>query len=159
LRPVLSVFERKNPFREQEVEHNAEDEAAIVVFGLGRFGNRLLEILKEQNHVSYLGIDFDPNVVHQLKAAGHPVYYGDIDDPDLPDRLALPSVKIIVNTVPDAELSQHLIRCIRARGYSGQIFTTANTAKDFERLSYFEDVEVLKPHAMAAQQFFNDFLK
>ena len=77
LSPWLSSLERRRPFRELEVENQDEgSELEVVVFGLGRYGCRVLATLCEAK-IRAIGVDFDPEVVRLLQGRGLPVRFGD----------------------------------------------------------------------------------
>jgi Kef-type K+ transport system membrane component KefB len=60
LAPWLGLFERRTPFRELAEDEGPTDMARpdVLIFGLGRYGGRLLQQLHEAG-VSVLGVDFD----------------------------------------------------------------------------------------------------
>ncbi len=68
LAPWLDVFERKRPYRELEVEAQGRPDGhpRIIVFGLGRYGSRLLQQLADAR-IPVLGVDFDPEAVRTLR--------------------------------------------------------------------------------------------
>lgn len=68
LAPWMSIFERRRPFREMDVESGgkAAGQPDIIVFGLGRYGSRLLQQLKGAG-VEVLGVDFDPEAIRSLR--------------------------------------------------------------------------------------------
>lgn len=155
--PALSIFEKKNPFREAAFETVENVRHDVLIFGLGRFGKQLADLL-EHSKLTYLAIDFDPQVVKLWKERGRSVIYGDIEDPELLEHLSLEGVKYVVNSIPNKDAAIHLIKTLRHGGYEGQIFLTAIQDKDYEELSNCEANEVLLPHKMAATNFFNTHL-
>src|SRR5690606_23764938 len=57
--PALSIFQRKNPFRENEETKVEFKKYDLIIIGIGRFGSRLSEMLDEYPEINYLGVDFD----------------------------------------------------------------------------------------------------
>jgi Kef-type K+ transport system membrane component KefB len=157
--PLLSIFERKNPYREDEFTTEEEKKFDVVIFGVGRFGSQLAEMLDEHTETSYLAIDFDPQVVKKWRDNNRPVIYGDIEDIDLLEHIPLETVSCIVSTVAGKEQSKDLVKALRRRGYTGKIFLTALHERDVELLNQCGADEVLLPHKMAATNFFNAYLK
>ena len=102
--PALSWFERRNPFREMAIETTTEPQLGfdVIIFGLGRFGNRVADGLKERG-CRVLGVDFDPDLVRRLREAGHSVVYGDAEDPEFASTLPLASARWVVSSVPQLE--------------------------------------------------------
>jgi len=157
--PALGIFERKNPTRENDFVENVAGKHDVIVLGLGRFGGQIAEKLDAHPTISYLAIDFDPQVVKQWQAEDRPVIYGDIEDPELLEHLPLQHAKCIISTVPSAEASMQLVRGLRRLGFEGRIFLTANTHAEAEVLADCNADEVLLPHKMAASNFYNAFVE
>lgn len=158
LAPALSIFERKVPYREMTDMIDESAEYDLIIFGYGRFGSKLVELLKEHPDVRYLCIDFDPFVVRKGKLAGHNIIYGDIEDPDLLAYIPFKKSKCIINTVPDADIARQLILSLRRAHYAGSIFQVAANDSHRERLSKCEADRILLPHSMAAANFYNNIL-
>jgi len=59
-----------------------------VVFGLGRYGSRLLEQLRAAG-IDAIGVDFDPEAVRELRRRRLPVRFGDGEDADFVESLPL----------------------------------------------------------------------
>ncbi len=159
LSPFLSIFQRKNNFTENE---DADLEAAnceVIIIGLGRFGNRLAEMLDEHSEIKYLGIDFDPGVIKAWKDKNRCILYGDIDDPELLEQIPYQNSKVIICTVPDVQLSNQLFKDLKRNDYRGKVFVTALTGGDYKALKKLGFENILRPHYMAASNFFNDYLK
>ncbi|HSK14217.1 MAG TPA: cation:proton antiporter, partial [Phnomibacter sp.] len=157
--PALNIFERKVPYRENMNADEGHKHFDVVVIGIGRFGQRLLEMLDNHPDLKYLGVDFDPVVVNSLHAKGKDILYGDIEDPELLDQIPYKNSKIIISTVPDMEHSKHLIRSLMREKYQGKIFVTATNKKDTEALSKYPIEKVLMPQQMAATNFYNAYIK
>jgi Kef-type K+ transport system membrane component KefB len=155
----LSIFERKNPYRENEFTAEEEKKFDVVIFGIGRFGSKLAEMLDEHTDTSYLAIDFDPQVVKKWRANNKHVIYGDLEDMDVLEHIPLDTVSCIVSTVAGKEQSKDLVKALKRKGYKGRIFLTALHEKDIEDLNTCGADEVLLPHKMAATNFFNAYLK
>ena len=120
--PLLSVFERKRPFREIAVEQQVviDERPEVVIFGLGRYGRRLLAEL-HKNGMPVLGIDFDPETVKHLRKDNLPVQFGDGEDDTFVDGLPLSKARWVVTTLPLVESNTGLMHAIRASGFSGKI--------------------------------------
>ncbi|TNF61472.1 MAG: sodium:proton exchanger, partial [Burkholderiales bacterium] len=122
LAPWLRWFERKSPHRELAVEDDADRkaEADILVFGMGRYGGRLLQRLHAQG-VAALGVDFDPEAVRDWHDKGVPMRFGDAEDPDFLESLPLKDARWVVSTLPQVESNRALLHALRASGYTGQV--------------------------------------
>jgi hypothetical protein len=131
LMPWLHIFERRHPHREQLVEKGRKSGgvAEIIVFGLGRYGGRLIKSLMDKG-IAVLGVDFDPEVVRILRHQGVPVHYGDAEDLDFPGSLPLNAACWVVSTLPQRELNLTLLRSLSSHGYAGGIAVTAHDETD-----------------------------
>jgi Kef-type K+ transport system membrane component KefB len=159
LSPFLSVFERKNKLVEQESTDLDSSDYNVIIIGIGRFGNRLADMLDKQTKISYLGIDFDPSIIKDWRENNRPIIYGDIDDPDLLEIVPYKNADIIISTVHDLGLSKQLVNDLKRRQYKGEVFVTALTDKENIDLKHMGIENVLLPHSMAASNFFNTYLK
>lgn len=160
IKPALGIFERKNPFSQEKYKPEKSEKYEIVIFGLGRFGSVIADILEEHPEADFFGVDFDPDVVKYWKERGKKVIYGDIEDPEIFEQVPLKGVKCILSTVSDKEHSKILVRRLRVVAhFKGNIYLTAKSEKDLEDLQTCRATEVLLPHKMAATNFYNYYLK
>ena len=122
LAPWLGWFERRTPYRELAMEDTTDRhmDADMLVFGMGRYGGRLLQRLRARG-VAALGVDFDPEAVRDWHNQGVPVRFGDGEDPDFLDSLPLKSARWVVSTLPQADSNRALLHALRANGYTGQV--------------------------------------
>jgi Kef-type K+ transport system membrane component KefB len=128
LAPWLGPFERRRPFRELAFERQRRPEGApeAIVFGLGRYGSRLLAQLKELG-IRALGVDFDPVAVRALRRQGLAVRFGDGEDPAFLETLALQDTPWVITTLPQWESNRAFLHALRAAGFRGRI---AGVARD-----------------------------
>ncbi|MFD2035344.1 cation:proton antiporter [Belliella marina] len=155
----LTVFERKNPFRELEIKMEGKKDFDILLLGIGRFGQKIAEILDEKGHDSYVGIDFDPQVVKRWVDLGKHVFYGDMEDPELLDHFPVEKVRCVISTIPDYHHNLKLVDSLSKSDFKGQIYLTA---MNMEEKSYFDHlihVKVLLPFELAANNFFTSHLQ
>ncbi len=159
LTPVLHVFERAKPYREMQFKPEEKKAFDVVIFGAGRFGGRLADMLDEHPEISYLGVDFDPELVKEWQKMERSIAYGDMGDPEILDQIPWQEARCIVSTIHDRDASVQLIQALRKQQYEGRIFLTALNAREFEMLSNCQADEVLMPQQMAATNFYNAYLK
>ncbi len=126
LGPWLAVFERKRPHRELAAEQQAGGASApdVVVFGMGRYGERFAVKLMEADF-NVLGIEHDPERADALHARGIRVSFGDAQDPDYLESLPLEGVSWVVSSLPDLESNGALLQGLRQRRYQGDIAVVA----------------------------------
>jgi hypothetical protein len=149
--PWLKVFERRDPHRERLVEqgHKHGDGAQIIVFGLGRYGSRLIGSLHERGY-AVLGVDFDPEAVRSLRHHGIAVRYGDAEDMDFPESLPLSGAGWVVSTLPQLKLNLTLLHALSQQGYTGKVAVTAYHDSDARQLRKAGAHLVLDPFSNAA---------
>jgi hypothetical protein len=105
LEPLLDIFERKVPMREEaedqrSMEHKSYD---VILFGLGRYGSAIAEHLRKDN-LKLLAVDFNPDEVRNWRALGFDAVYGDACDHEFIGHLPLKSVKWVVSAMPQHDL-------------------------------------------------------
>ncbi len=159
LAPVLKPFERAVPVREiAQDPPEPMDRYDAVVFGLGRYGGAIIQLLKRQGmHV--LGVDFNPAAVRRWRKEGIATLYGDITDADFIGSLSLEGVQSVVCAVPaheaglikdDAHAS--LVQGLRAAGYRGRIAVAKHGEAEAERLAALGANVLLDPFRDAAER-------
>lgn len=156
--PALKVFERKNPTKE-DINLFENDKFDIIIFGLGRFGERVAEMLDKHPETNYLAVDFDPELVKIAREKGRSVAYGDIEDPELLDQVPYRHAKCIINTISEPIHARYLMKALKRVRYEGSVILTATRERDFKELSEYGANKVLKPYEMAAQNFYNSYFK
>ncbi len=151
--PALRIFERQNPYREEGMEIDEQHRYSLIIFGMGRFGSKMAEQL-DRHRVKYLGVDFDPELVKEWQNHENPIIYGDIEDPEILDRIPLLSAQCIVCTIPNREYSLQLTKKLRSHNFKGKVLVTATNEKDYAALSGGAADFVLRPYDMAAENFY-----
>lgn len=153
LKPWLGVFERRRPFREMAVERQRRPESRpeVVVFGLGRYGGRLLAQLRASG-VEAIGVDFDPEAVRDLRHRGLPVRFGDGEDPEFLATLPLAGVPWAVSTLPQWDANRALLHGLRAAGFDGRIAGVWRDAAHGEALRRAGIDRMLDPFGDAADR-------
>lgn len=122
LGPWMSVFERRRPFRELAVERKRRPDGQpdIIIFGLGRYGTRLMQQLRTAG-VEVLGVDFDPEAVRELRRRKLPVRFGDGEDPSFLESLPLEHTPWVITTFPQWESNRAFLEALRQAGFSGKV--------------------------------------
>jgi Trk K+ transport system NAD-binding subunit len=150
--PLLKVFERNHPYREQLVpEVCVTPEVDVILIGLGNYGSGLAQHLLERKK-RIVGADFDPQALELWRARGVPVVFGDVGDPEFLDNLPLNCTSWIVSTVREKDLNLTLIHLLKERRYEGKI---AIAAKDEEEANAYLSKGthvVLRPFSDASEE-------
>lgn len=150
LSPWLTIFERKHTYRETDQKQIIQDAVPqIILFGLGRYGSCLAQALRDQgNHV--LTVDFNPDIAASEDGRGHPVLYGDAEDPEFIASLPLAKTQWVVSTVHDHHVNMALIHGLKNLAYAGKIAVTAHHRTEVAAFEQAEVDLVLVPFSDAA---------
>lgn len=149
LKRGLGVFERRTPFRELMTTAHAEATPEVILFGLGRYGGRLMRRLHEHD-VATLGVDFDPEAVRLARHHGLDVRFGDAEDAELPATLPLGQARWVVSTLSDVAINRALIAALRAHGYTSHVAVSAHNEADAHLLKGAGAKQVFHPYYDAA---------
>jgi Kef-type K+ transport system membrane component KefB len=150
LAPWLGVFERRHPFREDAADQAVPPEKTeVIVFGLGRYGGRLLEQLRATG-IAAIGVDFDPEAVRGLQARGQPALFGDGEDPDFVESLPLMEVRWVITTFPQWPSNQALLHALAQAGFQGGVAAAVRDGAHREALRDHNIQRVFEPFEDAA---------
>lgn len=149
LSPWLGVFERVNPFREEKELGSSAALPPVVVFGLGRYGGRLVERLHE-NGVEVLALDFDPELVRIYQRRGIRASYADMESHEFIEHLELDGVKWLISTVPDVNMNLGLMKLLKDTRFAGELAVTVHHEYDGDLLTKAGVKHVLSPYQEAA---------
>ena len=151
LAPWLGVFERKRPYRELEVEALGKPQGhpRIIVFGLGRYGARLLQQLAAAR-MPVLGVDFDPEAVRTLRRSKLPVRFGDGEDPSFLESLPLEHAEWVVTSFPQWEANRAFLHALKHAGFQGKIAGVVRDDQHGKALDAAGVARVLNPFTDAA---------
>jgi Trk K+ transport system NAD-binding subunit len=100
-----------------------------------------------------LVIEFDPDVVGQLKRMGYDYVFGDITDPDIFEAANFNTARLVISTSPELEDNLFLLTELNSFGNRNKIkvITRARTERDAEILYNNGADYVLLPHFTAGQ--------
>ncbi|WP_068304037.1 cation:proton antiporter [Pararhodobacter sp. CCB-MM2] len=161
--PLLRRFERRQETREGEADSPDQPGAGydIVVLGLGRFGRRIGQGLRDRGF-RVLGVDFDPEALKAWRALGLHAHYGDATDPEFVGHLPLRGVRAVISAVPpgrdggrvlsEAEAHPALLHALKAAGYDGTVAVTVNRRDEADAFRVLGATLVLSPFEDAAEK-------
>ncbi len=148
LSPILSIFERKKtkedgmPFQEYH--------KPIILIGCHRTGQSLAFNIPKED---LLIIDFDPEVINQLRKQGYDYLFGDVSDSEIFEKANFDEAKLIISTSPDLEDNLTLLSSLNMLNNRNQlkVIMRARTNKEAEILYNNKVDYVLLPHFTAGQ--------
>ncbi len=120
-----------------------------VICGLGRVGSSLVKVL-ERRKFSYLVIDFDPQVISDLRQRKVPCIYGDAANPEILAHAQLKKARVLVCAFPDfiaLELTTKNALKINPRL---DIVARVHRDRDVELLKGLGVTEVIRPEFEAS---------
>ncbi len=148
----LKIFERKNPYRETELNTFAQESPVdAILVGLGNYGSGIADYLQRRNK-KILGIDFDPEVLEKWSQRGIPVLYGDMADPEIHDNFPLDRANWIISTVRSKEMNLSLLHNVNSEGCGCRVALTATNEEEADLFQGAGAHLVLRPFTDAAEQ-------
>lgn len=98
LSSFLSFFERKNT--KENGLPSEKFKKSIILMGSHRTGQSIAFNIPKED---LLIIDFDPEVIVEIKKYGYDYLFGDIEDEEILGKIDLSYVKLIISTIPDIQ--------------------------------------------------------
>jgi len=98
--------------RAQPLIDDASGAGRTVIFGFGRVGRIVADMLREHER-PYLGVDSDVDAIRKAQAAGYDVLFGDVSRTELADRLQLGHAAALVLTMDDPVQVARIARRVR----------------------------------------------
>lgn len=150
LAPILKIFE-KSKHKETEISKNYEDVDYILI-GLGRFG-RFLFLEMVDRGFKVLGVDYNPDLVEEMKSAGYKVFYGDGEDHALPQLLPIDKGPMIISTLPSLNSNLKLIQFLKENNFKGKLSVIAYSDLHYEVLKSEGIDWIIRPQIPATKDF------
>lgn len=127
IRFLFAFLEPKHILSIEEVSHRRNPTA--LVMGYHYIGARLITTLKKLK-LPYFIVDFDPQVVRSLSAAGEPIIYGDAGDDQFLKDVGAHGARLVISTIPNLTISLSILRYLKQAGFKGTIIVTVNRAEE-----------------------------
>ncbi len=120
----LSLFERKKTNQEISFDYPKKP---IILIGYDRAGKSIaLNMPKEK----LLIIDFNPDIINELRENNYSSVYADIIDPLIFENIDFEGVEIVISTSPNIEDNLSLMSSIRLLSKKPKIILRAETKED-----------------------------
>ncbi|MBA3685972.1 MAG: cation:proton antiporter [Planctomycetes bacterium] len=131
----------------------------IVILGYHRVGRSLVAHLAAEHREllpRLLVVDFNPEVLKELKVLGVAGLFGDIASQGTLEHAHLAHARVILLTIPDMLLkgtsNLAMVRLCRSLAPSAEIIATADVAEQSDRLKVAGASDVLLPYSMIGEQ-------
>lgn len=146
----LNIFERRKKIFQDIYKPPKRLSRHIILFGCDRMGRQILKtltVLKE----NFLVIDFNPDIIRNLKKQNINSVYGDAEDPEIIEKVNLAEAKMIISTIPDFETNKVLLKKISSLALKPVIYVTAENA--YEALILYQNGAdyVILPQALSGK--------
>jgi monovalent cation:H+ antiporter-2, CPA2 family len=110
--------------REREAEDPGEEaggaqshgmarvENHVIVSGYGMNGKNLARVLRS-THVPYVVVDMNDAMVREGREAGEPIFYGDVNSPEILDRVGVGRARMLVLAISDPMATRRAVAVAR----------------------------------------------
>lgn len=110
---VLRRLERfKALSKNEEFPKKRQDHIIIIGFGLN--GRNLAKVLKEVE-IPYAVLEFNINIVREMKQQGEPIYYGDATKSEILLHLGILTARVVVIVISDPASCRNIVRTARTQ--------------------------------------------
>mgnify|MGYP001561408458 FL=1 len=141
----LDIFERENIKSANGIDIR-ELKDHIVLAGVNRAGESILKTVLKEGNSKIIAVDFNPDVVANLKNKNTLAVFGDVADIDIINQTKIDQAKIVISTVSDIEDNLHLIKAIKSSASRAKIIMIAPDREDAMLLYKAGADYVVVPH-------------
>ena len=150
-RPFLGIFERRRPKEDNFID--VEFNKPLILIGSHRTGQSIAFNLPKED---LLIIDFDPDVIAQLRKYNYDYLFGDIADEEIFEKANLKNARLVISTSPDFNDNLTLLSRLKLlkeinKGIGPRIILRAQDEKEAEILYEQGTDYVLLPHFTSGQ--------
>ncbi|MBI5306442.1 cation:proton antiporter [Candidatus Wolfebacteria bacterium] len=147
LSPVLKIFERKKTKENGEIR---EFKKPIILIGCHRTGQNIAFNIAKKD---LLIVDFDPEIINQIKKQDFDYLFGDISDQEIFEAANFRNARLIISTSPDFEDNMSLLSKLNLSENRNRqkIILRSRTEKEAKMLYSAGADYVIIPHFTAGQ--------
>ena len=146
LRLVASEWMLRSMALTQIAALTISTEKHAILCGYGRTGQHLARFLEQEN-ISYVALDVDPERVHEAAAAGDPVVFGDASRREMLIAAGIHRANVVIVTSNDAQLALRVLHHARELEPGLPVVVRAAEEADVERFAAAGAAEVV-PEAL-----------
>ena len=108
---VITIAPRYTSSQARQADE-IDQEASIIIAGVGRFGQVINRILLSAGHRTVV-LDHHAEHLEMVRIFGVKAFYGDATRPDLLQAAGIAKAKMLVVAIDDPEQSLELVRYVR----------------------------------------------
>ncbi|HEX8042353.1 cation:proton antiporter [Candidatus Deferrimicrobium sp.] len=90
----------------------ARVENHVIISGYGMNGKNLARVLRS-THVPYVVVDLNDALVREGREAGEPIFYGDVNNPEILDRVGVGRARMLVLAISDPMATRRAVAVAR----------------------------------------------
>ncbi len=129
----------------------------IIICGYGRVGKWVGRALSQFN-IPFIVIEYNQQIVSELKDNGTLVLYGDPTEPEVLEAVGIRGAKAIVLAIPDRVAQETLIAYVQTVAPVVKIISRAHLDSDWEKLKTLRVDKVVQPEFEAATEIIRTIL-
>lgn len=141
------LFDKEGVHKEIKVESHYP----FILFGYQKGGHEFVRTFKHMKK-RYVVVDYDPVVIEHLERERIPFVYGDASDIELLDEVGAHTAKLIVSTVTDYEINQHLVKHVAQYNPKAVIICSASNTDEALQLYELGASYVMIPHYIGGER-------
>lgn len=122
----------------------------LILVGFDRVGQDFIEAFGKLEK-DYVVVDYNPQLIEELKKDGVPFKYGDVEDMEFLQDMQLSEIKMFVSTVPEFKVSSLLIKKIREVNQKAIVIVRAHEIHEAKALYELGATYVVMPHYLGAR--------
>ncbi len=122
---VAPLLGRLTPGKQDVEKRVAHPKQATYLIGYDRIGFSLLKTFHKMKQPLVI-VDYNPEIVENLRQKGVPTVFGDADDAELLDTLDLKSARMVVSTVPNIDTNLLILEKAKAENPDAIVIVTAD---------------------------------
>lgn len=145
----LPAFQLFGPDKHRQRER-ANATYDVWVVGYHRIGKKVCEALTKKD-IDFAVIDFDPEIIRDLRKKKIPGYFGDVADVEFLADVSIAGARLVIMTIPTLDDELNLLAHVRA--LNPDILVVANAAYPAEAQQLYDAGAdyVMMPHALGGQ--------
>ncbi|HLO09661.1 MAG TPA: cation:proton antiporter, partial [Desulfobacteria bacterium] len=110
VRHLVRGHEQENLGEESVVAARVENH--VIISGYGMNGKNLARVLRS-THVPYVVVDLNDALVQEGREAGEPIFYGDVNNPEILDRIGVGRARMLVLAISDPMATRRAVAVAR----------------------------------------------
>jgi len=142
LRVVASEWMRRSLELTEIAARSVRVKAPVLVLGYGRTGQHLARFFDEEG-ISVIALDLDPERVRRAQAAGENVVYGDATRSEVLKAAGLMRAKAVVITFADRDAALRILSAVHAVHPNAPVVVRVRDEADIERMFAAGAAEVI----------------